>query len=109
MDELNIPMPGEEEKRRSVAQILDAGLPKRTGLWRELSGAMRTAGIGTMFFGVWDCLALSALIWALCIFPSSFLSEASGQRRARRVYLLARVLRLALTACLVEGPAVRPV
>lgn len=78
MDELNIPMPGEEEKRRSVAQILDAGLPKRTGLWRELSGAMRTAGIGTMFFGVWDCLALSALIWVLCIFPSSFLSELSG-------------------------------
>ena len=34
---------------------------------KELLETLRAVGAPVLFFGTWDCLALSLLIWALCL------------------------------------------
>ena len=78
MDHEKIPMPTEAEKRRAIARILDAGLPPRPSLGRELLKTLRAVGAPALFFGTWDCLALSLLIWALCLLPALFVASSTG-------------------------------
>lgn len=66
-----IPMPTEAEKDAAVAQILDAGLPVRTGLWHTLTQTLQAVGLRTLFFGEADCLFLSALCLLLCLLPAA--------------------------------------
>ena len=78
MDDRYIPMPTEAEKQRAVSHILDAGLHRRLSLRRELLELLRTVGIPALFFGTWDCLALSLLIWALCLLPALLIAGSTG-------------------------------
>ena len=70
MGNQKIPMPTEAEKQQAIARILDAGLPPRPSLGRELLETLRAVGAPVLFFGTWDCLALSLLIWTLCLLPA---------------------------------------
>ena len=67
MDNQKISMPTEAEKQRAIARILDAGLPRRVAFGRELREVLQRIGPRALLFGVGDCLALSLLIWALCL------------------------------------------
>ena len=73
-----IPMPTEAEKQQAIARILDAGLPRRTALDRELWEVLQCVGPRALLFGVGDCLALSLLIWALCLLPALFVASSVG-------------------------------
>ena len=74
----NIPMPTAQEKQRAIARILEAGLPRRPALGRELWEVLRRVGPRALLFGVGDCLALSLLIWALSLLPALALAGANG-------------------------------
>lgn len=73
----------EEEKRRAIDAILNAGLPRRRRL-RELPLSM-------LFFGVGDCLFLAVLITGVCFAP---LAAAAAQKAplAPLVFLLSPLL-----------------
>lgn len=58
-----IPMPTEEERRRAVRTVVDAGLPPPAG---RLLGDIP---LSVLFFGVGDCLFLAVLITGLCFVP----------------------------------------
>lgn len=58
-----IPMPTEEERRRAICAVVDAGLPPPP---RRL---LREIPLSVLFFGVGDCLFLASLITALCFVP----------------------------------------
>lgn len=73
-----IPMPTEAEKDAAVAQILDAGLPVRTGLWHTLAQTLQAVGLRTLFFGEADCLFLSALCLLLCLLPAAAAAARQG-------------------------------
>ncbi|MBU5625493.1 hypothetical protein KQI82_00905 [Oscillibacter sp. MSJ-2] len=90
MDEQNIPMPGEEEKNRAIAQLLSAGLIAPPGLWRSLGEVRHTVGVRTLFGGVGDCLFLSALTLALCLLPMA--AAAQQGRLAPVLFLLSPAL-----------------
>lgn len=64
----NIPMPTQAEKEIAVAAILDTAMPARPTLWKQLRQA-RQLPVSVLFFGVWDCLFLAAIIAFLCIMP----------------------------------------
>ena len=78
MDHEKIPMPTEAEKQRAIARILDAGLSHRTAFGRELWEVLQRVGPRALLFGVGDCLALSLLIWALCLLPALFVASSTG-------------------------------
>ena len=78
MDDWKIPMPTEDEKQRAVAGILDAALPRRVSFARELWAILEQVGPRGLLFGGGDCLALSLLIWALCLLPALALAGANG-------------------------------
>ena len=50
MGNQKIPMPTEAEKQRAIARILDAGLPPRPSLGRELLETLRAVGVPVLFF-----------------------------------------------------------
>ena len=58
-----IPMPALEERNISIRHILDAGLPDARPAWRQLP-------LSALFFGVEDCLFLSALLAGLLLVPT---------------------------------------
>ena len=74
MDNQKISMPTEAEKQRAIARILDAGLPRRVAFGRELREVLQRIGPRALLFGVGDCLALSLLIWALCLLAALFVA-----------------------------------
>ena len=92
----NIPMPTAQEKQRAIARILEAGLPRRASLRRELWDTLCTAGARTLFCGVGDCLALSLLIWALCLLPVLALAGTAGSL-APALFLFSPLLYAALS------------
>ena len=96
MDDLKIPMPTEAEKQQAIARILDAGLPRRTALGRELWEVLQRVGPRTLLFGVGDCLALSLLIWALCLLPALFVASSTGSL-APALFLFSPLLYAALS------------
>ena len=96
MDHKKIPMPTEAEKQRAIARILDAGLPPRPSLGRELLDTLRAVGAPALFFGTWDCLALSLLIWALCLLPALFVASSTGSL-APALFLFSPLLYAALS------------
>ena len=96
MDNQKIPMPAEAEKQRAIARILDAGLPPRPSLGRELLETLRSVGAPALFFGTWDCLALSLLIWALCLLPALFVASSTGSL-APALFLFSPLLYAALS------------
>ena len=73
-----IPMPTEAEKDAAVAQILNAGLPARPGLWYTLTETLQTVGLRTLFFGTADCLFLSVLFLLLCLLPAAAAAARQG-------------------------------
>ena len=73
-----IPMPTETEKNAAVAQILNAGLPARPGLWHTLTETAGVVGLRTLFFGAADCLFLSALFLLLCLLPTAAAAARQG-------------------------------
>ena len=96
MDHEKIPMPTEAEKRRAIARILDAGLPPRPSLGRELLETLRAVGAPVLFFGTWDCLALSLLIWTLCLLPALVVAGSTGSL-APALFLFSPLLYAALS------------
>lgn len=92
----NIPLPTEAEKRRAIARILDAGLPRRVALGWELWEVLGRAGPRALLFGVGDCLALSLLIWALCLLPVLALARTAGSL-APALFLFSPLLYAALS------------
>ena len=78
MDNQKISMPTEAEKQRAIARILDAGLPRRVAFGRELREVLQRIGPRALLFGVGDCLALSLLIWALCLLSALFVAGSTG-------------------------------
>ena len=96
MDDLKIPMPAEAEKQQAIAHILDMGLPHRLSLGRELLETLRTVGAPALFFGIGDCLALSLLIWTLCLLPALFVASSTGSL-APALFLFSPLLYAALS------------
>ena len=96
MDDHNMPMPTEAEKQRAIARILDTGLSSRPSLGRELLETLRAVGTPALFFGTWDCLALSMLIWALCLLPALFVAGSTGSL-APALFLFSPLLYAALS------------
>ena len=92
----NIPMPTAQEKQRAIARILEAGLPRRPALGRELWEVLRRVGPRALLFGVGDCLALSLLIWALCLLPVLALAGTAGSL-APALFLFSPLLYAALS------------
>ena len=80
MDNQKISMPTEAEKQRAIARILDAGLPRRVAFGRELREVLQRIGPRALLFGVGDCLALSLLIWALCLLAALFVAGTTGSQ-----------------------------
>ena len=101
-----IPMPTEAEKQQAIARILDAGLPRRTALDRELWEVLQCVGPRALLFGVGDCLALSLLIWALCLLPALFVASSVGTL-APALFLFSPLLyaTLSLLCQRLRGPA----
>lgn len=95
MSDWEIPMPAEADKQRAIAHILDTGLPRRLSLRRELLELLRTVGAPALFFGTWDCLALSLLIWALCLLPALLVASSIGML-ASALFLFSPLLYAAL-------------
>ncbi|WP_295691357.1 hypothetical protein [uncultured Oscillibacter sp.] len=91
-----IPMPTEAEKQRAIARILDVSLSPRPSLGRELLETLRAVGVPVLFFGTWDCLALSLLIWALCLLPALVLAGSTGSL-APALFLFSPLLYAALS------------
>ena len=101
-----IPIPTEAEKQQAIARILDAGLPRRTALDRELWEVLQCVGPRALLFGVGDCLALSLLIWALCLLPALFVASSVGTL-APALFLFSPLLyaTLSLLCQRLRGPA----
>ena len=78
MDDHKIPMPTGAERRQAISRILDEGLPRRTALGRELWAILEQIGLRGVLFGTGDCLALSLLLWALCLVPALALAGSTG-------------------------------
>lgn len=96
MGNQKIPMPTEAEKQRAIARILDVSLSPRPSLGRELLETLRAVGVPVLFFGTWDCLALSLLIWALCLLPALVLAGSTGSL-APALFLFSPLLYAALS------------
>ena len=96
MDNQKISMPTEAEKQRAIARILDAGLPRRVAFGRELREVLQRIGPRALLFGVGDCLALSLLIWALCLLSALFVAGSTGSL-APALFLISPLLYAALS------------
>lgn len=96
MDEWKIPMPTEEEKQRAITGILDAALPRRVSFARDLWEVLEQIGFRGLLFGAGDCLALSLLIWALCLLPALALAGSTGSL-APALFLFSPLLYAALS------------
>ena len=96
MDSRNIPLPSAVEQQRAIARILEAGLPRRKALGRELWQVLQRIGPRALLFGVEDCLALSLLIWALCLPPALALTGLTGSL-APALFLFSPLLYAALS------------
>jgi len=96
MDNQKISMPTEAEKQRAIARILDAGLPRRVAFGRELREVLQRIGPRALLFGVGDCLALSLLIWALCLLSALFVAGSTGSL-APALFLFSPLLYAALS------------
>lgn len=96
MLEHNIPLPTEEEKAEAILHILDEGLPRRQGVFRELRQLLAHIGLPTLFFGAGDCIALSLLIWALSLIPTIALTT-SAESLAPALFLFSPLLYAALS------------
>lgn len=66
-----IQMLSEEEKDRAVSMILDAAMPQRSSIWRDLYRTANAVGLRTLFFGVGDCFFLAVLVLGVCLFPAA--------------------------------------
>lgn len=71
---MNIPMPSEAEKRKSISYIKLQGIAKKENLLTVISDVYRNIGIRNIFFGVGDCMFL-AFICVLAAFYISSLME----------------------------------
>ncbi|MCI8647202.1 MAG: hypothetical protein HFE76_10565 [Firmicutes bacterium] len=73
---MNIIMPSEEEKSRSVAQILETGLPRKRPLRLRLPRLVRSIGLRNLFWGTYDCIFIavlgSILLSVLFAIPSAY-------------------------------------
>lgn len=96
MDDHKIPTLTETEKRQSISHILDAGLPRRVSLGRELWTILGQIGPRGLLFGAGDCLALSLLLWALCLLPVLALAGSTGSL-APALFLFSPLLYAALS------------
>lgn len=96
MDDHNMPLPSEAEKQQAIACILDRGLPRRVGLFRELWEIGERVGPRVLLFGAGDCLALSLLIWTLCLLPALFVAGSTGSL-APALFLFSPLLYAALS------------
>lgn len=96
MGNQKIPMPTEAEKQQTIACILDRGLPRRVGLFRELWEIGERIGPRVLLFGAGDCLALSLLIWTLCLLPALFVAGSTGSL-APALFLFSPLLYAALS------------
>lgn len=56
---MNIPMPSEAEKQKSIRYIKENGLVKRENLFSAIKTVYKNLGIKNIFFGVGDCLFLA--------------------------------------------------
>lgn len=67
MNDERTPYPTQEERERSIAYIVAAGMPQPRRLMTELPNLFHTVGLRGLFFGVWDCaflaLLASVVIW----------------------------------------------
>lgn len=58
---MNIPMPDEAEKKKSIAYIKDNGLEKKDGLFSAMYKLHRAIGFKNICFGVGDCIYLAIM------------------------------------------------
>lgn len=96
MDDDKIPTLTEAEKRQSISRILDEGLPRRVSVGRELWTVLEQIGPRGLLFSAGDCLALSLLIWALCLLPALALAGTNGSL-APALFLFSPLLYAALS------------
>ena len=78
MGDHNLFIPTEAEKRRSISYILDAGMSHRAHCGQELRAVLEGVGVRGLLFGTGDCLALSLLIWVLCLLPAAAAAARQG-------------------------------
>ena len=90
-DRMFVPMPTEEEKDRAINAILDAGLSRPVGMWRQLGATARSLPLSALFFGVGDCLFLAAVLSSLCLVPTVLVAAQQGPL-APLLFLLSPVL-----------------
>lgn len=96
MDDYKMPLLTEAEKRQAISRILDEGLPRRVSFVRELWAVLKQVGLRGLLFGAGDCLALSLLIWAVCLLPALALAGANGSL-APALFLFSPLLYAALS------------
>lgn len=58
---MNIPMPSEAEKQKSIKYIKENGLVRRENIFSAVKEIYKNLGIKNIFFGVGDCLFLALL------------------------------------------------
>ncbi|MBQ4626863.1 MAG: hypothetical protein IJB45_06400 [Clostridia bacterium] len=58
---MNIPMPSEAEKQKSIEYIKENGLVKNENLFSVIKNVYRNLGIKNIFFGVGDCIFLALI------------------------------------------------
>ena len=95
MGDHNLFIPTEAEKRRSISYILDAGMSHRAPFGQELRAVLEGVGVRGLLFGTGDCLALSLLIWVLCLLPALALTRSTSSL-APALFLFSPLLYAAL-------------
>ena len=95
MGDHNLFIPTEAEKRRSISYILDAGMSRRAPFGQELRAVLEGVGVRGLLFGTGDCLALSLLIWVLCLLPALALTRSTSSL-APALFLFSPLLYAAL-------------
>ena len=70
----NAPRPGgivdsSTRRERTIAAVVEAGVPKRVTLWSILAEARGSLRLRDLFFGAWDCVAvalvMTATVWMI--------------------------------------------
>lgn len=74
-----IPYPSRAERDTSIGMIVARGMPRRSGLVSSVTDVVRSLGVRSLFFGVWDCVFVG-LIGAACVWGLMF-GVVSGSYR----------------------------
>ncbi|KAB8295601.1 hypothetical protein [Bifidobacterium avesanii] len=87
-----IPYPDKAERDASVAMIVTRGMPARMRLVDSVAELVRSAGLRSLFFGVWDCVFLGCLaaacVWGLLAAGADGFMQRDSAAQGRLMILM---------------------